>query len=52
VFYTAVKIAPGDFGVAIAPRDLSDKVRWPRTAAKAPPAGRLVGVKAWEGYVF
>ena len=29
-------------------RDLSDTVCCPKTAAGAPPAGRLIGVKAWE----
>jgi uncharacterized protein (DUF4213/DUF364 family) len=48
VFYTAVKISTGDVGVAFTPRDLSDTVCCPKTAAGAPPAGRLVGVKAWE----
>jgi uncharacterized protein (DUF4213/DUF364 family) len=48
VFYTAVEISTGDVGVAFTPRDLSDTVCCPKTAAGAPPAGRLVGVKAWE----
>lgn len=48
VFYTAVEISTGDVGVAFTPRDLSDTVCCPKTAAGAPPAGRLIGVKAFE----
>jgi uncharacterized protein (DUF4213/DUF364 family) len=48
VFYTAVAISGGEVGVAFTPRDLSDSVCCPKTAAGAPPAGRLGGVKAWE----
>jgi uncharacterized protein (DUF4213/DUF364 family) len=48
VFYTAVEISTGDVGVAFTPRDLSDTVCCPKTAAGAPPAGRLIGVEAWE----
>src|SRR5215472_9300693 len=48
VFYTAVEISGGEVGVAFTPRDLSDTVCCPKTAAGAPPAGRLDGVKAWE----
>ena len=48
VFYTAVEISTGDVGVAFTPRDLSDTVRCPKTAAGAPPAGRLIGISAWE----
>jgi uncharacterized protein (DUF4213/DUF364 family) len=48
VFYTAVEISTGDVGVAFTPRDLSDTVCCPKTAAGAPPAGRLIGVKAWD----
>ncbi len=48
VFYTAVEISTGDTGVAFTPRDLSDTVCCPKTAAGAPPAGRLIGTKAWE----
>jgi uncharacterized protein len=47
VFYTAVEISIGEVGVAFTPRDLSDTVCCPKTAA-APPAGRLGGVGAWE----
>jgi hypothetical protein len=48
VFYTAVEISTGDIGVAFTPRDLSDTVCCPKTAAGAPPAGRLIGIGAWE----
>jgi uncharacterized protein (DUF4213/DUF364 family) len=48
VFYTAVEISTGDVGVAFTPRDLSDTVCCPKTAAGAPPAGRLIGLSAWE----
>ncbi len=48
VFYSAVEISTGDVGVAFTPRDLSDTVCCPRTAAGAPPAGRLIGRGAWE----
>ncbi len=48
VFYTAVEISTGHVGVAFTPRDLSDTVCCPKTAAGAPPAGRLIGVEAWE----
>jgi uncharacterized protein (DUF4213/DUF364 family) len=48
MFYTAVEISGGEVGVAFTPRDLNDTVCCPKTAAGAPPAGRLGGVKAWE----
>ena len=48
VFYTAVEISTGDIGVAFTPRDLSGTVCCPKTAAGAPPAGRLIGIGAWE----
>jgi uncharacterized protein (DUF4213/DUF364 family) len=48
VFYTAVEISSGEVGVAFTPRDLSDSVCCPKTAAGAPPAGRLTHVNAWE----
>jgi uncharacterized protein (DUF4213/DUF364 family) len=48
VFYTAVEISGCEVGVAFTPRDLSDTVCCPKTAAGAPPAGRLDGVTAWE----
>ncbi|MFN8545481.1 MAG: DUF364 domain-containing protein [Candidatus Binatia bacterium] len=47
VFYTAVRLASGEVGVAFTPRDLSDTVCCPRTAAAAPRAGRHVGADAW-----
>lgn len=47
VFYTAVQISSGHVGVAFTPRDLEDTVCCPKTAAGAPPAGRLLGEKAW-----
>lgn len=54
VFYTAVEISTGDVGVAFTPRDLNDTVCCPKTATGAPPAGRLIGAKAWEaaGYAL
>ncbi|SRR5579875_164188 len=48
VFYTAVEISTGNVGVAFTPRDLSDTVCCPKTAAGAPPAGQLIGIKAWD----
>lgn len=48
VFYTGVEISTGDVGVAFTPRDLSDTVCCPKTAAGAPPAGRMIGMKAWD----
>jgi uncharacterized protein (DUF4213/DUF364 family) len=48
VFYTAVEISTRHVGVAFTPRELSDTVCCPKTAAGAPPAGSLIGVKAWE----
>lgn len=48
IFYTAVELSTGEMGVAFSPRDMSDSVCCPRTAAGAPPAGRLIGRKAWE----
>jgi uncharacterized protein len=48
VFYTAVEISSGNVGVAFTPRDLSDTVCCPKTAAGAPPAGKLIGVTAWQ----
>jgi uncharacterized protein (DUF2249 family)/uncharacterized protein (DUF4213/DUF364 family) len=48
VFYSAVEISTGDVGVAFSPRDLSDTVCCPKTVAGAPPAGRLIGLGAWE----
>lgn len=48
VFYTAARLASGHTGVAFTPRDLSDTVCCPRSAAVAPHAGRLVGQDAWD----
>lgn len=48
VFYTAVRLGTGHVGVAFTPRGLSDTVCCPRTAAAAPPAGRLAGRSAWD----
>ncbi|MDR5708637.1 MAG: DUF364 domain-containing protein [Armatimonadota bacterium] len=47
VFYTAVALDTGHVGVAFTPRGLADTVCCPRSAASAPPAGRLVGRDAW-----
>ena len=54
VFCTALEISSADVGVAFTPRDLSDTVCCPKTAAGAPPAGRLIGIKAWHAaeYAF
>jgi uncharacterized protein (DUF4213/DUF364 family) len=54
VFYTAVQVSTGSVGVAFTPRDLNDTVCCPKSAAGAPPAGRLIGRKAWElaGYAL
>ena len=47
VFYTAARLSSGHVGVAFTPRDLSDTVCCPKSAASAPPAGRLSGQNAW-----
>jgi uncharacterized protein (DUF4213/DUF364 family) len=47
VFYTAVRLSSNHVGVAFTPRDLSDTVCCPRSAAAAPPAGRMAGQAAW-----
>jgi uncharacterized protein (DUF4213/DUF364 family) len=47
VFYTAVQLSTGDVGVAFTPRGLVDAVCCPRSAASAPPAGRLAGQPVW-----
>ena len=47
VFYTAVRLSSGHVGVAFTPRDLSDTVCCPRSAAAAPPAGHIAGQTAW-----
>jgi uncharacterized protein (DUF4213/DUF364 family) len=48
VFYTAARLSSGHVGVAFTPRDLSDTVCCPKSAASAPPAGRLNGQNAWD----
>lgn len=48
VFYTAVRLETGHTGVAFTPRGLSDTVCCPRSAAEAPPAGRMRGQNAWQ----
>lgn len=48
VFYTAARLSSGHVGVAFTPRDLSDTVCCPKSAASAPPAGRLSGQNAWD----
>ena len=48
VFYTAAQLSSGHMGVAFTPRDLSDTVCCPKTAASAPPSGRMGGRDAWE----
>ena len=54
VFYTAAMLDTGHVGVAFTPRGLTDTVCCPRSAAAAPPSGRLAGQSAWTltEYVF
>lgn len=47
VFYTAAQLVDGHTGLAFTPRGLTDTVCCPRSAAAAPPAGRLAGQDAW-----
>ncbi|HEY76153.1 MAG TPA: DUF364 domain-containing protein [Thermoflexia bacterium] len=47
VFYTAARLESGHVGVAFTPRGLTDTVCCPRSAAAAPPSGRLAGQEAW-----
>ncbi len=47
VFYTAAQLSDGCTGVAFTPRGLTDTVCCPKSAAAAPPAGRLAGRDAW-----
>lgn len=47
VFYTAARLSTGQVGVAFTPRDVSDAVCCPRSAASAPPAGRIAGQDCW-----
>jgi uncharacterized protein (DUF4213/DUF364 family) len=48
VFYTAARLGSGHTGVAFTPRDLADTVCCPRSAAAAPPAGRMGGLRALD----
>ena len=48
VFYTAAQLSTGHVGVAFTPRDLADTVCCPRSAASAPPAGRMAGQECWS----
>ncbi|MGE0826244.1 MAG: DUF364 domain-containing protein [Candidatus Binatia bacterium] len=48
VFYTAARLSSGHVGVAFTPRDLNDTVCCPKSAASAPPAGRIAGQDAWK----
>lgn len=48
VFYTGVEISGGYTGVAFTPRGLTDTVCCPKTAAAAPPTGRMIGHHAWQ----
>jgi uncharacterized protein (DUF4213/DUF364 family) len=47
VFYTGAQLSTGHTGVAFTPRGMTDAVCCPRSAAAAPPAGRLAGQDAW-----
>lgn len=47
VFYTGAQLSTGHTGVAFTPRGMTDTVCCPRSAAAAPPAGRLAGQDAW-----
>lgn len=47
VFYTAARLGSGQVGVAFTPRNLTDTVCCPRSAAAAPPAGQMAGQDAW-----
>jgi uncharacterized protein len=46
-FYTAVQLSSGGVGVAFTTRELGKAVCCPKTAASAPPAGRMAGQDAW-----
>jgi uncharacterized protein (DUF4213/DUF364 family) len=48
VFYTAAELTSGEVGVAFTPRGLDDTVCCPKSAASAPPAGRMAGQSAWH----
>lgn len=47
VFFTAVRLAGGEAGLAYTPRALTDSPRCPRAAAEAPAAGAVAGTDAW-----
>jgi len=47
VFYTGAQLETGETGLAFTPRDLTDAVCCPRSAAAAPQSGRLAGQEAW-----
>lgn len=48
VFYSAARLSNGHTGAAFTPRGQTDTVCCPRSAAAAPPAGRLAGQDAWK----
>lgn len=48
VFYSGAQVSSGHAGVAFTPRGVNDTVCCPSTAASAPPAGRMLGRRAWE----
>ena len=52
IFYTGVRLASGEVGVAFSPRDMSDTVCCPRSASSAPLAGSLAGRDAWSLAVY
>ncbi len=52
VFYTAAQISSGHVGVAFTPRDLTDTVCCPKTAAAGPPAGHMTGRAVWDIAAF
>ncbi len=47
VFYTAAEVSSGHVGLAFTPRGLTDTVCCPKSAAAAPPAGKMAGQEAW-----
>lgn len=47
VFYTAVQLSTGHVGVAFTARGVVDTACCPRSAALAPPAGKLAGLPVW-----
>ncbi len=48
VYFTAARLASGEVGLAWTPRDPAEIACCPRSAASAPPAGRIAGMDAWE----